>query len=395
MINLYYFYTFVTVFLLILYELKWSYLCGDLVPELRAFFCFSILLNLLFGYISKKRFAYSIEFVESRNNIFDNTKFFTFFIVLANFCEYAYCGMIPLIATFQGNSRAYTDFTGIPTFHPLLVAFSIFYAQYVFLKWLKKRATEHVLSFLVILGMFVLLLSRAGLMIIIFISLFTAFVFFRLQKTITLKKKICIILFLLVSISIFGSLGNLRTQQNWDDYSFIKRIGQFNDNYPCFMPNSFMWSYIYFAQAIFNFNYNVKLENCSENFFDLYKAILPDYIGKRIWGKSYKGNIKLVNNIFNTIHGWGAAYIACGMFGCVFVLLFIDILILYFLLVSPKCLWSFMILINLNVLVVLFNFTNVLTYSGLSFQLIFPILMILTSKVSFLKLFGRKVKYCE
>lgn len=374
MLNFYYMYAVVWGVILILYSFGWSDLCAPLAPELATFFFVTISLSILLGFINRKKFAFHFVKELPRRN-----RTVTWLIVCFCLLEFAYCRQIPLlyIITHRGG---YTEYTGIPTLHPLVITFGAFYAQYLFYRFLCDRSEKSALKEYCLILFFIYLLqfNRGGLLLAVSMSLLLYLGMN--EKRIFGSKKgkrylVAAAMVVVVAMFAFGALGNVRHGYSMADSSYIQGLGKFNDRYPSWLPKQFMWAYIYIVSPVANINYNLTLYAAQSNIPGFIMTLFPDFIVRRIFSGEIYAPYLVMEHVFNATAGFGTAYRNAGTVG---------MYILYFyMMFGLMFLWSFVpvrrefkmpCLAIMNVIVIFMFFTHTINYSAISFPLVFPLL---------------------
>lgn len=372
MLNFFYMYALIWSAILIFYSFGWSDICTPLAPELLWFFVLTIMISIGLGKMLKKHFKFqrvSVSIHRSR---------FTVFLIVA-FCivEFVYCRQVPLLFIILGRV-GYTEYTGIPTLHSIVIAFSTFYAQYLFYRFLLNYKDKKALIDYGIILTFTYLLqfNRGGLMISAFMSLlmFLAINIGKIRKLINKKTIILAIIALLIVMFGFGALGNMRHGFGFNNSSYIEKLGRFNDKYPSWLPKQFMWAYIYIVSPVANINYNVSMNLAHSNPVGYIMTMFPDFLVRRIYhGEIYAPEL-VVKDVFNATAGFGTAYMNAGIFGMYFLYFYMMIgLVLLWLNVPIRKEFRMPCLAIMNIIVIFMFFTHTIYYSAISFQLIFPI----------------------
>lgn len=375
MTNFFYGYGLMWIVVLLLYSLGWSDLCFDLQPGLLATIIFIIILSFIIGYIFRKELKYK----ENRNIIYNNK----LFIVLL-FCyviEFIFEGSIPLFKVLNGVSYTNISFNGIPKFHIIITAASIVYSFYLSYIFVNTHNKKSLINFGLIIFYFMLIVQRQNIFICIigFFNFFIADIRIRnnnkqMSKHEKWKKIIVTGILLMVSLYVFGVIGNMRygSSWEWNDSSMITKLGKKNDKYPKYLPNEYFWSYIYIVSPLVNLNYNIEMTVPTQNIGEFVKQFIPDYISNKMFDSYKKSNILLPVSSLTASTAFIRAYQTFGYFGM--LLLFIiqyGISILIFKLTKKHNNKLFMINLMSLIYVNLFSFfTNTLIYTTTSLILI-------------------------
>ena len=388
MLNFYYMYSIIWGAILLLYSFGWSDLCAPLAPSLLIFFLITIGVSLILGYFNRKSFLYyEPEEFPKRN------KYVTPFIVFFCLAEFVYCRQIPLIFIALGI-KGYTEYTGIPTLHPLVLYFASFYSQYLFYRFLCIRDKKALKEYIIILFfIYFLQFNRGGLLISFLMSMLMLLAKNKSTNRSIMKPKTLLLSIILVLLILFGfgALGNIRHGFSFSNSSYIERLGRFNDSYPAWLPKQFMWAYVYIISPVANMNYNIELGAAQSNILGYLMTLLPDFIVRRIYaGPIYEPKL-VMEHVFNATAGFGVAYTNEGYLGMYFLFFYmiIGLTILWHVVPIRKA-YRMPSLAIMNAIVIFMFFTQTLYYSAVSFQLIFPLLSFFVIKVNWKK--GKEVQ---
>ena len=373
MLNFFYMYAFIWGGILLVYSFGWSNLCEPLAPELKVFFAVTIGLSLILGRLKRNSFRF-----QECKTIGKRNRGIVILIVLFCMLEFAYCGQIPLVHIVLSGG-GYTEYTGIPTLHPLVISFASFYAQYLFYRFLCNHSERKALLDYAVILVFIYLLqfNRGGLMISMVMSglLFLGKNSGRIKAHVNKKSIFFSICAAIIVLFVFGALGNIRHGYSFTDSSYIQRLGRFNEHYPSWMPKQFMWAYVYIITPVANINHNVLLHLGSVNTKGYIMTFIPDFVARRIYdGVIYTPEL-VVENVFNATAGFGTAYMNMKFFGMYFLYGYMMLGLSFLWRVDPiRREFKMPCLAIMNVIVIFMFFTHTLYYSAISFQIVFPLL---------------------
>lgn len=140
------------------------------------------------------------------------------------------------------------------------------------------------------------------------------------------------------------------------------------------IPKEFMWSYIYISSPLATLQENVNHLDDSKLDNLILGSILPDFISKRITDDEI--NIEQITDWLNVGTMYSKAYKSFGWIGMGVVFSIMSIFIFFYLYLLPKHsqyhLTGYVILLTVIVFSI---FDNMLTFSGLSLQLIYPFIL--------------------
>lgn len=371
MLNFFFLYSAVWGAVLLLYSLEWSSLCVPLVPGLQAFFVITVILSLLLGAVFRRSFRFRTLTVYPRRNCS-----LTILIIVLCFVEFAYCGQIPLLSILTGRA-GYTSYTGIHTFHPLLITFGVFYEQYLFYLFICfPRKKGLLLEYMALVTAVQLLqYNRGGLVICAAMS--GLMLLSKLQSKIRFRHVLLAAVFALILLFGFGAFGNMRYGYAWNDCKYIEYIGQF-DRYPKWLPKQFMWGYIYIVSPMTNLNYNVMQETARNDLVGYLSSFLPDFLSRRFFPNTIGILPECMVPDLNATAGFGYAYIFGGIIGMYDMYAYLAAgLLLALWVVHKSAQFCIPTLVICDAIVVFLFFSHTISYSAISFPIVYPLLLTL------------------
>lgn len=209
---------------------------------------------------------------------------------------------------------------------------------------------------------------------LIMIMLFAASFMFLLRYRIKVKFIITAIIFLLLTLYLFGVSGNFRINDSSGE-SFLHTGGATDEFRNSIIPKEYFWSYIYMVTPIGNLqnaiNINKTLKE-DENGYESLIAheILPSFIGKRLNVKSRNGRDYLVVPALNVGTMYFGACISKGIEGMAIVFLVMIFYCIFMLkTVSNKCIFYIPMLCILSSMIFFSIFSNMVVFMGLLPQL--------------------------
>ena len=368
---------------MLFYVLQWSSYYPPLQWPLILFFIFSFAVCLFFA--RKIYNNHSFSFSSPSPTLYQVIGV-TLFLYSLWVIEFIYAGGVPLFLILLGKPFNYRTF-GVPSLHVFLVTFSSFYTAYLFHTYLSSR--KRVMLFFCLLNLVVaLLIMNRGMFLTNVSTLFFIYIITKesIQSTIT-PRKISILLVTVIILSfLFGAMGTMRVSREIKrlyDRSLVYEVGNatlaFQNSY---IPSEFFWSYIYITSPIANLQHNIsesQPELSGENFLLLVNnEVLPDALSKRItstFNLEQKQNHQIAENlnastIFSgsfTYWGWAGMFLILGL------LLVIPYSFRLFGLTESSLLVTFLAMIN--TLYAFFIFDNMISFTGFSFQLVYPVLL--------------------
>lgn len=395
MINPYIIYVLSFLAVLTAYLFNWSMLFPELGWPLLTFLFCSIMIAFALGRVLWKNNIITFNEINFTKKLYGITSL----IILGYFAEFIYHRNFPLLAIFTKNPLPYNEF-GIPTFHVILVTFNSFFAVYLFQVLITSLDKKMKVSALFILNLIPsLLILNRGMLVMILMSCLSVYLI-KYQKQITLRKISAILVFLLLGLYIFGVAGNIRVNSSYNTNTSLfsnklfLNIGGATDEFKeSLIPKEFFWGYIYIASPLANLQENInEFEhkediNVKDSVVFSVTQTLPDFISKRI-ASLYEFKVpsgKQIAPELNVSTAFAEPFVILGWVGISLYTLFIFIVALFYILLL-KFLKSEYFVVGVAIMntIFLFNtFTNMFAFTGLSFQLVYPLLFTLFSKRKF------------
>ena len=287
-------YSWIWIFVMLVYNLRWSNYYNNLSVKLISFFCITFFLSFIGGYIleiTKKN-----KFKEIPVSYYNLTMLL--FLWVGYILEFLYSGGVPLLLVLKGSFGNYKDFTGIPTFHVILASYTIFLGVYFFHQFVSIKTNKKLLMFL-ILAVFpnLLVLNRGAIMITLIACLI---IYLMKQNIVKITKMIKIVLGVLVVLFLFGQLGNVRNELSADNKEYILSLGGATDEFISGnVPFEYYWGYLYIASPLGNLdnlvnNYDPKFD--IHNVPNLMFEFTPDFISNRLRLIFNDGEIEDISN---------------------------------------------------------------------------------------------------
>ncbi|WP_170972057.1 oligosaccharide repeat unit polymerase [Bacillus yapensis] len=387
MINPYFIYVLSFLAVLIAYLFGWSNLFPNLGGSLLIFLLCSIIIALFMGREVAKRKIITF------NRLFykDKLVWVTIAILVGYVIEFIYHGNFPLLAIITNIPLSYHEF-GIPTFHVILVTFNSFFSIVLFQVLLseeKKRKGKLILLLVLNLLPSVLIMNRGMLVIILMSCVFVYLI--RYQDKITMKKVAGLLGLFLIALYLFGVVGNVRVNNSYQtdtslfDNSLFLQLGGASEEFrESFIPKEYFWPYIYLTspmanlqETLNNFEHNEDVTTYN-TFSFVVTQIFPDFVSKRIAAMLSISvpNVLQIAPEFNVGTAFAESFVILGWVGISLFVLFLFVFALFYILflksINSKYFVAGVAIINS---IFVFNaFTNMFAFTGLSFQLVYPIL---------------------
>jgi hypothetical protein len=385
-VNPYFIYVLSLVVVILVYLLGWSGLFPELGAPLLLFLTISIVISLLIGraFISRKIISFN-NLENKKSNFYIANGIFLGYIL-----EFAYHKNFPLLSILTNGDLSYHEF-GIPSFHVFLVTFNSFFSVYLFHTYLSvnRQKIQLFILFLFTLLPSVLIINRGMLIMILMSCTFVYLI--KYQSRITARKILVLGITAFVFFYIFGVAGNIRLNNTYhtntsllNNNLFLQIGGATQDFRDSAVPKEFFWSYIYISSPMANLQKNIQdFEhqtdvNLPDTMFFTVTQLLPDFISKRIVGlyEVDKVSVLQITPELNVATAFAEPYIILGWVGISLFTLFI-FTFAFFYIVLLKWFNSDYFVVGvaiLNTIFVFNTFSNMFAFTGLSFQLFYPLL---------------------
>jgi hypothetical protein len=306
------------------------------------------------------------------------------FLYILWILEFVSAGGLPAYLILAGKQFDYRTF-GIPTLHVFLVTFSSFFACYLFHAFLPSR-NKIILLFCVINLLPALLIFNRGMLMMNLSTCLFIYLFFlpSLRPVFSLRKlPLWIITFLVVSYA-FGALGIFRVSHDIKQFYSRSLTYEMGAATPSFqhsvIPTEFFWVYLYLTSPIANLQHTIdqgRPEITGKAFVEWgTNEIPPDALSKRInrhFGWTRIANVQIANHLnASTVYARSFAYL--GWLGMALLLtVLLGFPFLYRSLLNSESTYYVTGIALLNTLYLFLIFDNMLAFTGMSFQLAYPV----------------------
>lgn len=277
------------------------YLWGSVFSVLFAWILVAVATNRLF--ISFPRYIRPFEPAEkSRISLLIKI------LVAGMVIELLYFRDLPILALVGYSTMTYHAF-GLPSLHGFLSAVLLSLSMYSLYYYLHTDEKKYLYYYVTTILILLMSMSRGGITSLLIESFFVVLVFKKIRLASMMKLSVLVVLF----IYFFGLLGELRTAGAADR---LYDVFQMSENYPPWLPKSFIWVYMYLTSSINNLENS--LSGYSDFNFEPYLAmfgLLPTVI--RTYFEPPEG-IALVNEAFNVSSFMPNYLSAFGVYGSLF-----------------------------------------------------------------------------
>ena len=366
MLNYYYWYSIITSLILFLYILPFSYFNSKLDISLVILILISIILALILGFNNRNKFYFKLyDYKEEKHEYLP-----LILIIILSIFEFVYTNDIPLFSVTINQLNSYQEFESIPFLHVFISMLSLYYSVKYVHKAIscQKKRKKNLTAYIIINTLMLMYNMRSFLMISLFIAINLLIAKIRLNSKIKFKYVCFSFVFLLILLYFFGGYGNMRQGYDWNDNSYIRKLGMYYD-WPFFIPEQYMWSYSYITSPLANLNYNVANEKNIIDYSKYLFVFFPESISKRLPGYDTRSQCKLIRSYFNVSTGYCNSYSNGGLFGVIIFWLIIMFFPLFFLQYNSVVYKSnnYMIWLSIHGSCIAFMFfNNMFAYGGTS-----------------------------
>jgi len=382
MVNPYFCYAASFSVALILYPLGWSDLYPPLSTALVFFLLFTIGAHVVAGIRFKQTGKSSFRKLDP-GMIRSAPLLVTVFLYALWIAEFIYGEGVPLFKILLKEPYDYKLF-GIPSLHVFIVTFSSFYTIFLFHKFLSHRSRYLLALFLINLSAAILIYNRG---MFLFNLSGVALMFLIYNRKFSIRQFAVGLTGGLVILFLFGVLGTARVSNEsrvpYSNELFMKTGSASNTFRNSAIPQEYFWTYMYATSPLANLEINAT-ENRPEtiNIASFVEwgnnEVLFDFISKRVNMLTGEKTLKVITirGPFNasTVYARSFSYLGWwGLFLMATVVLVVPMI--YIRLLTPASPFFLTGLVILSTVFLFMVFENTLRFTGLSFQLVYPIVM--------------------
>ncbi len=368
------------------YALGWSDLFPPLSVQLLLFLLLTIILHMAFSYHWKQ----NIIVFKSSDNSFFNPVIITLLICALWTADFIYEGGVPLIKILFKQPYNYRLF-GVPSLHVFTVTFSSFFTVYLFTLFVSSRQRIYLYLYLVNI-VFAILIYNRGMFIFNIVS--TAFVYFLSSPFLTWKRVSFLFTIFFLVVFLFGLMGSLRVsfeaKRKYDSNIFLN-IGKASANFrESWIPKDFFWGYVYLSSPVANLQQNINTFDVppfsiSRMVQHLHNEMLFDFISKRInriLGMERERENTIPGRPFNVSTVYSRSFSYQGWTGMFMIGAFVLTLPLLYAKMLPLTRYNLTGIAILNTMYLFLFFDNTIRFTGLGFQLVYPMVFPLIEKTA-------------
>ncbi len=246
-------YSVVWLLALSLYQLHFSNILTPLNSKTVVYILLSVVMVCL-AWITAKLILYKVRFPKYHvyDSCISNDTFFKIRCLFATWVigtciTLIYLHDLPILTIFGWSHMTYADY-GITSLQGFLNAILQSISIYMLYLYLTIKNRRYLYFFILTLLFPLFTLNRGMLTSMVLEALFTFLVFSSL-RTISLVK---LFLFAMFFIVFFGLMGEFRYIGVIDDSDLIYKAFNISEDYPIWLPKSFIWFYLYVTTPLMN-----------------------------------------------------------------------------------------------------------------------------------------------
>jgi hypothetical protein len=298
--------------------------------------------------------------------------------------DFAYQREIPLLSIVGKITVDNYGSFGIPTFGVLMSTFGGFITVYLFNCFLVTRRKKYLFASIYLFIFPLLIFSRGAILLTLSSMLFLYLFSLKGNK---IKVYFRMLLIILLALLGFGYLGNIRTSNQLDKggtiTDIILTLGQAKPSFEnSAIPKEFFWSYIYISSPLANLQNDIDKANPRYDINSVVSylnyELIFDAVSKRTGAllDVDQGQNKLIAPYLTVSTIYATSFTDLGWLGmCLTFIALMAVCLLYLFILRADSPFFATGVAILNTMVLFCLFDNMISFTGLSFQLVYPILL--------------------
>lgn len=337
-------------FVILLYHLRLSYLVTIDLKEGYTFFFILLIIFFATALLTKilpKKKTSKRHYLKD-DNLSQIIKYYCLLWGCGSVVEIIYSGGVPLIWSMTGSEKTYFDF-GIPSIHGFMNSLISTITLVAFYLYLITKRHYYIYLSLIVFIWSIIVISRQ-LFIVNLLQLLILYVCINKIKIITILKYAFMTILLVLG---FGYLGDLRTGA----HKFIS-LAQPSDSYPEWLPNGFLWVYMYLVTPLLNLLNTFITSEGYESFYfaNTLSSLFPSIVRNMLYPDMAieKGNV--ITQAFNVSTAFIDTYKDMGYLGIIIFTIFIAVFTtMYWYKLDIISVFVFCVLLQCLVLTIFYN----------------------------------------
>jgi hypothetical protein len=354
------------------YQLGWSEAYPDLSPALLAFFATTFAAAALLAWLTVGDTRSAARYEPGR------LPSFVVWPLIASFAaDIVYTGYVPLFSSFT-RGFVFSGEIGVPSLHVFNGTFGATFSAIRFCDFLQRRRARDLAEAIVPI-VFLLLILYRGPVLMLLVTWFFAWLIkggLNIRRAIAIAAIACAVLF------AFGKIGDLREGSS----DAIVKIGRPSAAFTrTGIPPAYLWTFIYMTSPIANLQLAANERSLDEHGVVEFvvSEMVPDVISKRILPRLHADHLAAEERVktpevskgLNVASLYGRAMVLGGWWGAAAMFGQLCALILIYLRLIRHSPFRMPSLALLNCLIVFCTFQNMIAFSGVLLQIVWPLLL--------------------
>lgn len=352
------------------YQLGWSEAYPDLSPALLAFFAATFVVAAALAWMTRD----DAGAARYRPGLLPS---FVVWPLMASFAaDIIYTGYVPLLSSFA-DGFVFSGEIGVPSLHVFNTTFGATFSAIRFCDFLHRRRLRDLVEAIVPVVFYLLILYRGPILML----LVTWFFVWIMKGGLGLRRAVAVAAMSIMVLFAFGKLGDLR-----EGSQAIDKVGRPSD---AFMASgispAYLWTFVYMTSPIANLQLAAAETSLQQySLADLVVSeLVPDVISKRILPHMRAGHLlpedrlatPEVSKGLNVASLYGRAMVMRGWWGVAAMFGALCALIVVYLRLMRHSPFRLPALALLNCVIVFCTFQNMIAFSGVLLQIVWPVLL--------------------